>query len=139
MKRTRLGTVTRLEVLDAISDDISLNLLSVIINKAGTADSLRDQLQLSQREYYARMVKLVDTGLVKRKGQAYTITSFGRLIYQAQLKIAKAAKNLSKLKVADIIRDSDISKDEYTEFIDKLIDDDEIKNIIFTQMGNEQS
>jgi hypothetical protein len=139
MKRTRLGTVTRLEVLDAISDDISLNLLSVIINKAGTADSLRDQLQLSQREYYARMVKLVDTGLVKRKGQAYTITSFGRLIYQAQLKIAKAAKNLSKLKVADIIRDSDISKDEYTEFIDKLFHDYEIKNIIFTQMRNEQS
>jgi hypothetical protein len=82
------------------------------------------------------MVKLVDTGLVKRKGRAYTITSFGRLIYQVQLKIAKAQKNLSKLKMADIVRDSDISKDEYTEFIDKLIDDNEIKNIIFTQMRN---
>jgi hypothetical protein len=38
--------------------------------------------------------------------------------------------------MADIVRDSDISKDEYTEFIDKLIDDNEIKNIIFTQMRN---
>jgi hypothetical protein len=61
------------------------------------------------------------------------------LIYQVQLKIAKAQKNLSKLKMADIVRDSDISKDEYTEFIDKLIDDNEIKNIIFTQMRNEPS
>jgi hypothetical protein len=139
MKPTRRGTVTRVEVLDAISDDISLNLLNVIINEAGNAGSLRDQLQLSQREYYARMVKLVDTGLVKRKGRTYTITSFGRLIYQVQLKIAKAQKNLSKLKMADIVRDSDISKDEYTEFIDKLIDDNEIKNIIFTQMRNEPS
>jgi predicted transcriptional regulator len=139
MKPTRRGTVTRVEVLDAISDDISLNLLNVIINEAGNAGSLRDQLQLSQREYYARMVKLVDTGLVKRKGRAYTITSFGRLIYQVQLKIAKAQKNLSKLKMADIVRDSDISKDEYREFIDKLIDDNEIKNIIFTQMRNEPS
>jgi hypothetical protein len=49
MKPTRRGTVTRVEVLDAISDDISLNLLNVIINEAGNAGSLRDQLQLSQR------------------------------------------------------------------------------------------
>ena len=135
----RRGTVTKLKVLDAISDDISLNLLNVIFNEAGTANSLRDQLQLSQKEYYPRMAKLIETGLIKRKSRAYTITSFGRLIHQAQLKVAKASKNLLKLKIADIVGDSDISADEYTEFIDKLIDDIEIKNIILTQASNEPS
>ena len=75
-------------------------------------------------------MKLVDIGLVKRKGGYYRIKSFGRLIFQAHAKIAKAIENLSKLKIVDAIRGSDLPKDEYTKLVHEFIDDDELKEMI---------
>ena len=136
MIRVRQKAVTKLEVLEAISDDVSLDLLNIIFNKSETSNNLKEQLKLSRRKYFARLSKLVDTGLVKRKGKNYAITSFGQLIYNAQLKVTKAAENLPNLKMIDALKDSDISRDDYAEFIDKFINDMEIKNIILTHERN---
>jgi predicted transcriptional regulator len=118
------------EVLDAISDDISFNMLDIIIRDVQTIDSLTDKLNVSSKQCYDRIVKFLDNGLIKRKGMNYVITSFGRLVFEAQLKVAKAVQNLSKLKVIDAVRNVDISRDEYATLIDELIEDNEIKNII---------
>jgi DNA-binding Lrp family transcriptional regulator len=118
------------EVLDAISDDISFNMLDIIIRDVQTIDSLTDKLNVSSKQCYDRIVKFLDNGLIKRKGMNYVITSFGRLVFEAQLKVAKAVQNLSKLKVIDAVRNGDISRDEYATLIDELIEDNEIKNII---------
>jgi hypothetical protein len=68
--------------------------------------------------------------LVKRNSGCYNITSFGRLIFHTQAKVAKAIENLSKLKIVDAIRSSDLPKDEHTKLIDELIDDEELKEMI---------
>jgi hypothetical protein len=52
------------------------------------------------------------------------------------LKVTKAAENLPNLKMIDALKDSDISRDDYAEFIDKFINDMEIKNIILTHERN---
>jgi predicted transcriptional regulator len=118
------------QVLDAISDEISFNMLKIIKNNAKNSETLRDELNISAKQCYVRIAKLVGTGLVKRNGGCYSITSFGRLIFQAQAKVAKAIENLSKLKIVDAIRSSDLPKDEHTKLIDELIDDEELKEMI---------
>jgi DNA-binding Lrp family transcriptional regulator len=118
------------QVLDAISDEISFNIFKIIKDNAKDTQSITDELNISAKQCYDRIAKLLDTGLVKRKAGYYNITSFGRLIFQAQAKVAKAIENLWKLKMVDVIRSSDVSKDEYTKLVDELIDDDELKDTI---------
>ncbi len=117
-------------MLDAISDDTSLNIFVIIKNDAKNTESLRDELNISSKQCYDRIKKLVDVGLVKRKGLYYSITSFGRLIFQAQEKVAKANKNLSKLKIIDVIRDSNFPRDQCIKLVKELIDDDELRVMI---------
>jgi predicted transcriptional regulator len=118
------------QVLDAISDQTSYNIFKIIKNNAANSETLRDELNISAKQSYDRIVKLIDTGLVKRNDGCYSITSFGRLVFHAQAKVAKAIGNLSKLKMVDAIRSSDLPKDEHTKLIDELIDDDELREMI---------
>jgi DNA-binding Lrp family transcriptional regulator len=117
-------------VLDAISDKISFSIFKIIKENAKDTQSLKDELNISAKQCYDRIAILVETGLIKRKAGYYSITSFGRLIFQAQAKVAKAIENLWKLKMVDAIRSSDLSKNEYTKLVDELIDDDELKDMI---------
>jgi hypothetical protein len=88
---------------------------------------------ISSKQCYDRIMKLVDVGLVKLKGFYYSITSFGWLIFQAQEKVAKAIKNLSKLKIVDVIRDTNLPRDERTKLVNELIDDDELREMMVNQ------
>jgi predicted transcriptional regulator len=131
MKRRKVQAVTKLQVLDAISDDVSPIMISMIQDTSETADSVISKLNITHKQYYDRLGKLLKTGLVKRKGRDFYIKSFGKLIYQAYLKIAKAASNLSRLKALDAIKlNNKMSPDEYRNIIDGLIDDNELKKII---------
>jgi DNA-binding Lrp family transcriptional regulator len=118
------------QVLDAISDGISFNMFKIIKNNATNTESLSEELNISAKQCYDRITKLLDTGLVKRKGGYYSITSFGRLVYQAQVKVAKAIDNLWKLKIVDVISSSDLSSDECTKLVDEFIYDDELREMI---------
>lgn len=120
-------------MLGAFSDEISLNIFVIIKNHAKNTESLRDELNISSKQCYDRIMKLVDVGLVKRKGFYYSITSFGWLIFQAQEKVAKAIKNLSKLKIVDVIRDTNLPRDERTKLVNELIDDDELREMMVNQ------
>ena len=58
-------------------------------------------------------------------------TSFGRLVYNAQLKIANAFSHSSELRMIDAIKShSGMSDDEQKRIIDKLLDDAELKDLI---------
>ena len=52
------------------------------------------------------------------------------MMYEAQLKVAKAAQRSSKLKMIDAVRSVDLPQNEYCRLVDELIDDFEIKNLI---------
>lgn len=127
----REGLVTRLQVLDAISDKISANMFSMIANDSETSEGLMDKLVVSRKQYYDRLRKLYAAGLITRRGRQYALTSFGRLIYRAQMDLVKASDQLLKLKAIDMIKAyKNISRDEHRKLIDAIIDDTELKNII---------
>jgi ERCC4-related helicase len=61
----------------------------------------------------------------------FAFTSFGQLIYKAQLKIATAFTHSSELRMIDAIKShSGMSDDEQKRIIDKLLHDAELKNLI---------
>jgi predicted transcriptional regulator len=127
----REGLVTRLQVLQAFADSISANMFKMIANNSETTDSLIDKLRVSRKQYYVRITKLYAAGLIIRRGREYTLTSFGRLIYWANMDLAKASEYLLKLKAIDMIKtNKKISPDEYRKLVDSVIDDTELKNTI---------
>ncbi len=120
------------EVLASISDDSAFNIIDIIVNSAQTTEGLKDKLKISRKQCHDRIKNLLGIGIIKRKGLNYTITSFGRLLYQTQIKVAKAAQNASMLKMIDMVSNGGLAREEYVKLINALIEDDEIKGLILS-------
>ncbi len=88
-------------------------------------------LDLTHKQYYSRCSRLSSIGLVRRKYDEINLTSFGRLVYKAQLKIANAFSHSSELRMIDALKSHlSMSDDEQKRIIDKLLDDSELKNLV---------
>jgi predicted transcriptional regulator len=123
--------VSNLDVLEAISDQLSMDIITAIYNDVTNSDNLMQVLDLTRKQYYPRRSRLLDVGLVSRKNGEIILTSFGLLIYKAQLKIATAFSYSSELRMIDAIHShSGMSDEEQKIIIDKLLDDPELKNLI---------
>jgi predicted transcriptional regulator len=71
------------------------------------------------------MSELVKADLVSRRDGKYFLTSFGKIVYDAQSTIEKALTTYWKLKAIDRLENSDhIPKEEYDEIIHLLIDNE---------------
>ncbi|HEY7109247.1 MAG TPA: helix-turn-helix domain-containing protein [Nitrososphaeraceae archaeon] len=126
------------EVLEAFSDDISVNIFKIIERNAKNAKALKKELDISNKQFYDRIQKLIGVGLVKRKGTFYYATSFGSATFQAYVKIAKGIEYLQEFKIIDSIRDGDMPGGERSKLIDRLVEDIEIKETISRGDRNEQ-
>jgi hypothetical protein len=122
------------DILRAISNDKSLVLFNTVALEAGNSDILKTRLEITRKQYYSRMSDLVDTGLIIRKNGKYFLTSFGKVVYEAQMIIGKGIQNYWKLKAIDSIESPPNSPrlpaEEYNRFIDTLVDCNDIKDIL---------
>ena len=135
MKNLRAGSsvsTSTFQVLDILSDHISIDILNNIAEKENTSENIRQSLGVSAKQYYTRQSYLMKTGLIERRQSVLTLTSFGQLAYRALLMIASACRQYSELIMIDAIKSmAGIPSNEQKDLIDKLILDDEIKKIIF--------
>ena len=126
-----MGPVKISAVLDAISDDASIELFKLVALTNGTSDVIRSNMKITRKQYYSRLFKLVQCGLVKRKDNKYFLTTLGRVMYEAQATIENALKNYWKIKAIDSLGMVDgIPAEEQKNLIEALIQDQEIKNIL---------
>jgi predicted transcriptional regulator len=126
------NVITKAQVLDAISDDNALKLFDAIANDR--EESSLEKLKMTRKQYYTRLAKLVKTGLVKRQKRKYTITSFGKVVYNIHLTFYKAMENSWKFKAIDaMIEKNELSAEEYQKALDLLLDKDSerFKEILF--------
>ena len=132
MKKANAGkAISNIDVLETISDQISMDIITAISNGVTKSDNLMQILDLTHKQYYSRSSRLLDIGIINRKDGGVILTSFGRLIYNAQAKIATAFSHSSELRMIDAMKShSGISKDQQKTIIDKLIDNPDIKNLI---------
>jgi hypothetical protein len=130
VKTPNLG-VSKLQVLHVISDQTSMDIISAISNNVANSGNLMHVLDISYKRYYDRNSRLLNIGLISRKNGQISLTSFGQLIYKAQLKIATAFTHSSELRMIDAIKShSGMSDDEQKRIIDKPLDDAELKDLI---------
>lgn len=91
--RIEAPRISTCQVFHSICDWKSLSLFDALVYEGGGSKELILKLGISRKEYYSRISKLVDTGMVKKEGRRYTITVFGRVIYEARLILANTLAN----------------------------------------------
>ena len=126
------------DILTAISDDKSLVLFDTIALSSGNTDILIRKLGLTRKQYYSRMYALTNAGLITRSNGKYSLTSFGKIVYEAQILIGSAKQNYWKLKAIDSIESSSrkMTTEERNKIIDTLIVDNELKEILLDRNKN---
>lgn len=110
-------SVSKEKVLEAISDNESLNLLLSIANDGRNIEGLMHKLKMTRKQYYNRLTKLLDAGLIKRKNNSYSLTSFGTVIFEVQLILKEVIDSRSKFKIVG----TQDSFGEVKKIIDKLV------------------
>jgi len=131
MKTKVLPTLSN--VLDAISDKYSREMLEVIAtNECG--DVLAETLQISRKQFYSRISDLTTCGLIKGRDGKYSLTPFGKIVYNVQRSISKAVDNRWKFKALDSLRDNDqLSEVDFARTVDTLVDDIHLKDMILNK------
>jgi hypothetical protein len=128
---------TLVDVLKTIADDKSLALFNTIAVSNGDSDLYLGALKLTRKQYYSRLAALLKAGLVKREMGNYSLTTFGILVYHTQETIGRAVDQYWKFKAIDSIRASgngELPQEQVHIIIDKLIANQEIKNILIKQI-----
>jgi hypothetical protein len=112
-------------VLGILAVDKSLTLFNIIAAGSSSTHILKNKLELTRRQYYSRLSALVKAGVIKRgKGRNYYLSSFGKVVYDAQVIIGKALQNYWKLEAIDSVELPDL---ELNKIIEVLIQNPEIK------------
>jgi predicted transcriptional regulator len=70
------------DILNSISNSESLQLFSTIALTGGNASNLVNKLNLTRKQYYSKMARLLKTGLIKKHGSDFCLTTFGVTIYE---------------------------------------------------------
>jgi predicted transcriptional regulator len=124
--------MSKLAILDAISDKRGSDIFKSIALATSNTDILITKLNLTRKQYYSRMSNLVKAGLVKRQNGRYLLTSFGKVISSAYMnleaKIDNALDNYWKLKAIDSMELT--PQQERNKVISILIDNQEIQNVL---------
>jgi hypothetical protein len=77
---------------------------------------------------------MTKAGLIKRKNGLYSLTAFGKVVYDSETAIENAFNIYWKLKAIDSIGISnELPKEEYSKIVDALIDNYEIKDMLIKE------
>jgi hypothetical protein len=137
------------KVLSAIADDKSWILFNTIAmssdsngRQAGDGGQmLLSKLNLTRKQYYHRINRLTSSGLINRKNGRYSLSSFGRILYEIQKIIETAIQNRWKLVALDSLEPLFSAEGMPAENKIKIINDllgdhDEIKNMLLYKNGS---
>jgi hypothetical protein len=137
MKSKNVRSVSVLEILAAISDEKSLNLFNSIEAKGISIYDLSDQHTMSRKQYYLRISKFIETGMIKRKDGKYILTLFGKVIHEVQLILLELIKSHWQLKAVDSLGSmkENTGKECKQVFVDHLIENAGMVPIAATIVG----
>jgi hypothetical protein len=128
--------ISQTNIMSTISDEHSLNLFRTIAlakNDNGVALTSKTK-ELTRKQYYSRMSRMIKVGLVKRKNGKYSLTSLGKVVHESGRIIEEALKEYWKLRAIDSIQTFDrtvLPHEERKKIIDTLFNDNEkIKEVI---------
>lgn len=121
------------KVIDSLGDRKSLSVFKYIAKQPSDTSTLRGQLSLSRKQYYTRLSEMVEVGLIRKYHSNYTLTSFGKMVYDALEIIELGLTNFWKLKALDSLEFAKTTKvphEERERILESLIDNMKIKEIL---------
>lgn len=129
----REESISVVDVLSVLSDTISLMLFNHISSLKGKVDgaSVCRSLNLTPRQYYGRLSRLQRYGLVTRMQGVYSITAFGKAIFDAQDLVGIALKTYWKLSAIDSLQSSGaLTKTDFIKLLNSLSGIEKIRQIL---------
>jgi hypothetical protein len=130
------------DIFEALSDNKALVLFNTIAiaadvnNGAGSNSQIQiRKLGLTTRQYYSRLTRLTETGLIRRQNGRYSLTLLGKMIYDIHITTCRVLSYHWKLKAIESIQMSSpagvkLPAEEFSRIVDILIDDNKIKNMV---------
>jgi hypothetical protein len=123
--------VTTEQIFTVLSDNTSVNLMKTAY--AGRLTSSNYVGKLSKKQFYTKLKRLCNTGLVEKRQDAYyRTTTLGSLIYNGHVKtLEDALTNFWQLKAIDILKTrEDFPADRKESIIDEIVEGSNLKNFI---------
>jgi hypothetical protein len=129
--RATMQTPKVVELMNAIADDASLELFKLVAQANYSGRDLKSKTKLTRKQYYSRLHRLIQCGVIKRKETIYSVTTLGKILFEAQATVESALKNLWRIQAIDSLDMTDgIPLEERHLIVEKLITDQGLKNIL---------
>jgi DNA-binding HxlR family transcriptional regulator len=123
--------VTSEEIFSILSDRISTNILKSTYS--GLRASSKNYIgKISKKQFYVRLKRLREAGLIEKRDTFYRTTTLGSLIYNAHVKtLEEALANFWQLKAIDVLK----TRNDFPSFqkeivIDEIIRGSNLKDIV---------
>ena len=115
-----LGDSQSVEILDAAS-----------IGLQPSSNGIGNQ---TKKQYYVRLKRLVDIGLIEKRQSIYKLTSFGSIVYENHLKtMNKIMPNYWQIKSFDILKSrNDFPYEQKEKIINEYVESTGLKGVINT-------
>jgi hypothetical protein len=92
---------------------------------------------ITQSQYYSRLRRITNMGLVKRENGKYRVTTLGNVVYESVSMVGKALNYYWALNTIELVLSSSPAADSREDksmltsmLIDSLIDDNQLKKIL---------
>ena len=120
------------QVFATLADRHSLNIVKMAyFGFKGSSMSYKGNI-ISKKQFYARLKRLREIGVIEKRNSVYKTTTFGSLIYNGQIKaLEDIIANYWNLKAVDVLKSrQDFPLNEKEKLIEEMIQNTSLKSIV---------
>jgi len=119
------------DIFAILGDKQSVEILDAAFTGFLSSNGIPNQ---SKKQYYVRLKRLVDIGLIEKQHRAYKLTSFGSIVYENHVKtMDKILPNYWQIKSFDILKNrNDFPVEQKEQIINEYIETTGLKDVINT-------
>jgi predicted transcriptional regulator len=119
------------QVFSILADRHSINILKMAyagFKASGTSYAGN----LSKKQFYVRLKRLRDAGIIEKRNSTYRTTTFGSLLYNGHIKtLEEILPNYWNLKAVDLLKSrQDFPLQQKEKIIDEIIKSTNLRNIV---------
>lgn len=119
------------QVFAPLADRHSVNIIKMAyFGFKGSSDSYKGNL--SKKQFYVRLKRLLDMGFIEKRNSVYRTTTFGSLIFNSQIKtVENILSNYWNLKAVDVLKSrQDFPSSQKEKVIEEIIQNTGLKDIV---------
>jgi hypothetical protein len=119
------------DIFAILGDKQSVEILDAVFTGFLSSNGIPNQ---SKKQYYVRLKRLVDIGLIEKQHRTYKLTSFGSIVYENHVKtMDKIIPNYWQIKSFDILKNrNDFPVEQKEKIINEYIETTGLKDVINT-------